>query len=450
MLRLLLAFALVAAALPAQRATTRRGPPTPATKAPAPDRWPLAAVHISGNKVFPTDAIVRATGLQLGAAVNKGDFQRALERLTATGAFETASFHYDPEGEKLAVTFEVQEVVDLYPVGFERLDVPDAELMKVLGERVPLFGPQAPATGVMVKRIIDTLEAYLAAKNQKTEIVGRVLAAPGSGGKLQMTFRPMEPPPVVTFVKFEGSTLLRAEDLQKAFFQTAVGVPYTEARLNELLENNIRLLFEEKGRLQVHFGPLRAEPSQEATGVVVTVPVRDGDEFHFGRVGIAGNAYVSPKELVRLAKLNEGELANFALVHKASADIERRCQREGYMHAKVTVERKLDEKAKTVDLVFRVGEGDRYTLRRLTIKGLDLIGEDAVRKRWAIKPGQPFDGAYPETFLQRIEEEGMFDQLGKTVPHVQVDEEKKAVDVELEFKAAAPAEKRRRRRPEQS
>ncbi len=91
-------------------------------------------------------------------------------------------------------------------------------------------------------------------------------------------------------------------------------------------------------------------------------------------------------------------------------------------------------------------EGDQYTLRTLTIKGLDMIAEDAVRKRWAIKLGQPFDGEYPENFLKRIEEDGMFDQLGKTIPRVQVDEENKAVDIALEFTAAPPREKRGRRR----
>ena len=78
------------------------------------------------------------------------------------------------------------------------------------------------------------------------------------------------------------------------------------------------------------------------------------------------------------------------------------------------------------------------TFRTLEIKGLDINGEAAVRKRWGIKRGQPFDGAYPELFLKRIQEEAMFDRLAKTNSRIRVDEAAKAVDVELDFKGEAP------------
>src|SRR5713226_8430292 len=141
------------------RPAVRKKAPASAPVRPAADRWPLAAIAVTGNKVFPTETIVKASGLKLGDRVRLEDLRRAVDRLTATGAFETISFRYGPEGEKIAVTFEVQEVIDLYPVGFERLGIPDAELRKVLAERVPLFGPQVAATGPMVKHIVEAIQA---------------------------------------------------------------------------------------------------------------------------------------------------------------------------------------------------------------------------------------------------------------------------------------------------
>ncbi len=415
--------------------------PAARKKAPASERWPLAAIHVTGNKVFPSEAIVKASGLKLGEVVRVVDLQRAVDRLTATGAFETISFRYGPEGEKLGVTFEVQEVIDLYPVAFERLGIPDAELGKVLAERVPLFGPHAPATGPMVKRIADAIQAYLAEKGKGAAVAGKLL--PDANGKLVMTFRSTEALPVVTFVRFEKMTVLTAEDLQKAFYQTALGVPYTEERLLELLDSNIRLLFEEKGRLRVRFGPLRTEESKQATGVEVIVPVEEGDGFHFGKVQFTGNKLLPERTLARMVKLEEGELANFALVNQGVTEVEGRYHHEGYMQAKATVQRTLDDGKKTVDLLIGIREGDQYTMRALTIKGLDINAEAAVRQRWAIKRGQPFDGTYPEIFLKRIEEEAMFEGLGKTAFHIQVDEAAKMVNVELVFQGAPPARRKR-------
>ncbi len=416
------------------RPAVRKKGPASAPVRPAVERWPLAAIDVTGNKVFPTEAIVKASGLKLGDRVRLEDLRRAVDRLTSTGAFETISFRYGPEGEKIAVTFEVQEVIDLYPVAFERLGIPDAELRKVLAERMLLFGPQVAATGPMVKHIVDAIQAYLAEKGKSVPVAGKLL--PDANGKLVMTFRSAEALPVVTFVRFEKMTVISAEELQRAFYQKALGEPYTEERLLELLDANIRPLFEEKGRLRVRFGPLRTEESKQATGVEVIVPVEEGDEFHFGKVQFAGNKLLPERNLARMVKLEEGELANFALVNQGVAEIEGRYHHEGYMQVKVAAERAVDDSKKTVDILIRIREGGQYMMRTLKIKGLDINAEAAVRQRWAIKRGQPFDGAYPEIFLKRIEEEAMFEGLGKTAFHVQVDEAAKMVDVELVFQGA--------------
>ncbi len=417
---------LAAATLAAQRPAERKKTPAKPAAAATADSGTLTSVEVTGNKAFSAEVIARASGLETGRVVTSENLRRSVELLTATGAFETLSYRYRTEGGKLAVTFEVQEVADLYPVGFERLGKPDADLAKLLGDKVPLFGSQIPATGAMIKRIVDALEGSLGMK-----VAGRLL--PKAPGKLVMTFRPTEPPPVMAYVRFEGSAVLRAEDLQKAFYQVSVGVPYTEERLHELLDATARPLFEEKGRLQVRFGPFRTEESTEATGLLVNVPVADGDEFVFGKIRFAGQGLLAEKELERLAGLEEGELANFALVNKALAAIEARYQRGGYLKVKTAVERALSERTKTADLTIRIQQGDRYLFRRLEIKGLDINAGAAVSKRWGIQRGQPFDASYPEVFRKRIEEEGMFDQLAKTASRVTVDEEAKMVDVELVF-----------------
>lgn len=435
--RLLLCALLLAATVPAQRpAPRKKTAPKPATVKPAPDRWTLASVLVSGNKIFPSEAIVAASGLQPGATVQVPDLRRATDLLTDAGAFETLSYRYATKDDRLTVTFEVQEVPDLYPVGFQRLEVPDAELLRLLQEKVPLFGPHVPATGAMVKRIAGALQARLG-----FTIIGRLVSDPRRGA-LVMSFRPADAPPVVSFVKFEGSSVLRDVDLQKAFFQIAVGVPYTEDRLRELLDSTIRPLFEEKGRLKVSFGPLRTEPAKEIDGLIVTVPVEDGEEFLFGVVRFDGHEQLSAIELARMARIEEAEVANFALVNKALAAIDFRYRREGYLHAKAAFERTLIEKTHSVDLLIKIQEGSRYLFRRLEIKGLDINSAAAVRKRWALERGKPYDASYPDTFLKHIEQEAMFDRLAKTASRITIDEEAKMVDVEIEFKGEAPKPRR--------
>ena len=96
--------------------------------------------------------------------------------------------------------------------------------------------------------------------------------------------------------------------------------------------------------------------------------------------------------------------------------------------------------------------GKRFVYGTLDIKGLDILSEPVIRKMWTPKVGQPFNPEYPDFFLSRIREEGMFDNLGKTKSEVKLDDTSGTADVTLYFagEEPKPGEKRgtptRRRR----
>ena len=94
-------------------------------------------------------------------------------------------------------------------------------------------------------------------------------------------------------------------------------------------------------------------------------------------------------------------------------------------------DREVNDAERTVDIVLDVRPGDLYTFNKLTITGLDIVGEAAVKKRWDLKPGDAFNANYPKVFLSRVQR--MFDNLSKTDSKAKIDEESKKVDVELIF-----------------
>jgi hypothetical protein len=75
---------------------------------------------------------------------------------------------------------------------------------------------------------------------------------------------------------------------------------------------------------------------------------------------------------------------------------------------------------------------------KLTLVGLDLNGEAEINRIWALKEGKVFNPEYPDVFLGRIREEGLFDNLGKTKADVKVNEETHTADVTLTFGGAPP------------
>ena len=406
-----------------------------AAKHPPPDAneatrsFPLRAVNIVGNNHFAAEDIVAVTGLTIGSQVQPTDFQRAMGKLRNSGAFETLEFRYGPEDDGYQVTFTVQEVPELYPVAFREMGVPDEQLHALLKEKIPLYDKRVPPTGPLVKLIGNVLQRFWVQQGNDSKIVGSL--APTIEDEFEMVFQPPSAIKTIAFVTFENSGDMSALDLQRHFNQSAMGVPFSQPRLLELLHHNVRPLFEEKGRLGVTFCPCTSEPDTETQGILVRVHVEQGPLYVFGDTRFHEGVQFESTELSRRVKFQKGETANMRLVNESLAEMEKLLKAGGYLRAFGRYDREVNDSARTINIVLDIRPGDLYTFNKLTITGLDIVGEAAVKKRWDMKPGDSFNANYPKVFLSRVQR--MFDNLSKTDSKTKIDEESKKVDVELIF-----------------
>ena len=74
----------------------------------------------------------------------------------------------------------------------------------------------------------------------------------------------------------------------------------------------------------------------------------------------------------------------------------------------------------------------------LTLVGLDLESEAEINRIWTMKPGKPFNPDYADLFLQRVKEDGVFDNLGKTKADTKMNEQDHTADVTLTFTGGKP------------
>jgi len=169
-------------------------------------------------------------------------------------------------------------------------------------------------------------------------------------------------------------------------------------------------------------------------GVVIRVSVEEGPSFELGDVAIDNKTEVKSTELLKLGDFKKGDLANFDQVNEGVERIKKRLRRQGYMRASATVERKVNDENKTVDLVVHINEGSQFVFGKLNIEGLDLHGEAAIKKLWSLKEGKPFNAEYPDYFLVQVQERGLFDNLNKTRSAIAINEKEHTVDVTLSFR----------------
>lgn len=437
---LLVLFALAVAATAA--AQTPRKKSSGGKKATAqttelqPPSWKIEALAVEGNHNYTAAQILAASGLGVGQAVTKQDFDRARDRLIATGAFENAGYRYEPSQTSTGytVTLQVQEAQPVYPYMFEDLPANPKEMEAALRQSDLLFGPKIPATETLLKRYCAALEQYLAAKGYQDGVTARVSLE--NINDLMVVFRPATPPVTVAEVRFTGANVIPTVELQRAIHGIAIGSIYQESRFRQFLETTIRPLYEQRGRLRVAFPKLTTAPAPDVKGVIVTVQVSEGESYTLGDVNIEGAA--------GRVKFKTGEVADMLAAQDGVDQVLQQVRRLGYMKATALVERKLDDAKRVVNLKVRVTPGPQYTFGELTIQGLDINGEAAMRRMWGLQPGKPFDAGYPDFFLGRVRQEGMFDSLGDTKSLVKVNEDARTADVTLVFQGARPPARRQR------
>jgi outer membrane protein assembly factor BamA len=405
--------------------------------------FPIDSLTVEGNRSLSAGAIAEAAGLKRGDKGSSAIFDAARDRLIASGYFETVGYRFKPSATNgYDVTFEVQEIQTLLPVRVDALGATTDEVVAWLKTKDPLFTGRMPGTQEVLKRTAAEIEQYLETKNSPEKVAGKVVAT--AKDRFEIDFTPQRGLPAVAMVTFEGSKLIPAIDLRNKIAEVAFGQPFTESSFRVFLENQIRPLYEAKGYMHATFPKIVAEPSKDVTGVDVKVTIDEGVEYKLTRVAVAGKAESESARILRDAKLPKMTIANFDEVKDAAVRVQDSMKQEGYLDCRTSTESKADDEKKTVEFFIVVNTGPQYTFGTLTVNGLALDGEAAIRKLWSVRSGDPFPAKYPDYFVSRVKDDGFFDNLGDTRATPKIDREKHVVDVTLDFKYGTAEPKKQR------
>jgi outer membrane protein assembly factor BamA len=438
-----LAVLLLAACAGAQPPARRQGGEQP----PGPAAWPIEAIAVEGNKLYTKEAIIAVSGLRPGLPGAVQLLEMAKDRLLNSGYFEQVSYRYEPApgSNSYFASLVVVEIQQRYRWRIEELPVTEAEF-RAIGPRFnPLFGDLIPASQEALDRYGWLLGEMAKQKGANVQVAGAI--TPLGKDELIVLFRPKAPAAAVADVQFTGTEAVNPHILRQMIAPVAIGTPYSELRFREFLENQLRPVFDSVGRLRAKFDKLSTAPAQGLRGIVVTVAVEEGPEYKLANIEVSGSG-LSQSAIRAEGQFKVGERVNYSDVGKGMERILAQVKEGGYMKPSYRAQRKVNDSDNTVELLIEVLPGDRYEFGKLTIVGLELEGEHAVRKLWALKPGQPFRASYPDYFLERIRSDQVFDNLGKTKSEVKLDEAARVADVTLTFAGNEPKSgSGQRRRP---
>jgi outer membrane protein insertion porin family len=405
---------------------------------PAPAVFPLEALRVEGNQKLTVEKILAVAALKLGEPVIRTDFDQARKRLLATGAFQSVAYEFKPSSDDKGVdgVLRVIEVDAWFPYRFEDLPATDDALRAMLRKQEPILDDRIPATKEVIVRYVSAIGEFLGGK---VEVTGKVIS--DVADQPAIVFRPPGARPNIAEVHFIGNDVLPTSALVSSLSQVAVGVPYSDVTMHQLLDASTRAQYEERGRVGVSFPKIAVEKAPKIDGVSVTISVKEGDSYNLGTVKVTG---VPPEEadgIKNIGKWRSGDIAKLEEVRSGAIKIASRLRSDGYLNVTQKTDHTIHEDNHTVDALITVNPGPQYHFGKLTIEGLDLLTEPQIRKAWVMSLGAPFRPDYPDQFLKDLRAQGVFENLGETRAEKTVNEKTRIVDLKLFFGAAKPKER---------
>jgi outer membrane protein insertion porin family len=393
----------------------------------------LHSLTVKGNHLYSSADIAKYSGLKIGQRVTGAIFEQARTKLQSTELFNNVSdtFRFVGSPPAYDLTIEVAENEQLFPMRFERLGVSSDAVQHYLHDHVDLYADRIPGTEGVLKRYTAAVQEFIAQTDPSMKVKARL--SNDDPKELAVLFAPDAPVPTISQVIVTGNQAVDTGAILRAVNQVAIGVPLSDTRLKLILEGAIRPLYAAKGYAAVTFPRVETEPSKTDRGVVVKVEIKDGPVFKFGAVRFHGSG-MDEEEIRSNIPFKPGQAFNGQQVDAFRLDLVHRMKRRGLLDASVTTETQPDDSKRVVDVTYNVSAGAVYNFQKLDVQGLDVTSAPVVARLWGEKPGNPFNPDYPDFFLKRVQEQGLFDNLSDTRSDYTADAASHAVTVHLYFK----------------
>lgn len=330
------------------------------------------------------------------------DFQVAANKLVATGAFASVGYKYVPEGSGVAVEFNLEDAERNFPCRFENFVwATDDEMLKAIGERVPLFHGRVSESGEMLQTVSDALTAWLTQKGFGGHAIFRIHGE-DMGRKLDAVSFFVEgvPMPIRKIELTNAPNLPQAD--KEAVIKSMLGNDYEATVASEGMRFRLLPLYRKRGYLKADTTApvlklMGADPKKPE--IALTFAVTEGQQYVLKSFSWTGNSALPPAALEKIMKVKRGVPADAEQLVFDMEAIQRLYGTRGYLTAQVEPKPKLDDQARTVDYELAIKEGALYHMGKLDITGVDDGMRSKLVKNWKMKEGEAYNSEYINDFL---------------------------------------------------
>ncbi|MGI1661801.1 outer membrane protein assembly factor BamA [Palleronia sp. KMU-117] len=364
---------------------------------------------VEGNQRIEPASVLSFAGLAPGQTLSAGQVNDALQRVIASGFFETVEF--EPRGDTLVIRVVERPTISAISIeGNARID--DEDLLPLLtsaGSRVFT----ADAAEADAQAIIS---AYEARGRFVASVTPKIIRRPDN--RVDLVFEVVEGNVVeIERISFVGNTQFSDRRLRRVLASKQAGLLRSLVSSDTFVADRIafdrRLLtdfYQSRGFIDFVVLDVASEFSRERNATFLTFTVREGQKFEFNNIRVSTllPEVVLP-EFERVVNIRAGQTYSPVAIQNLIDRLENVATNNQLDFVRVDPVITRDDRNQTVNVDFQLVRGPRIFVERIDIEGNATTLDQVIRQQFRVVEGDPFNPREIQRATERIRALGFFE-----------------------------------------
>ncbi|GBD37910.1 Outer membrane protein assembly factor BamA [bacterium HR37] len=395
----------------------------------------IVGIDIRGNKKIEAELIRMNISAKVGEPLSTDVVRRDIKNIYKLGFFEDVIAEVErlPEGVRLIyVVKEKPVVVDLRIRGNKKIKTDKImEVVQVDEGRI-----------IDLEKVRRSAEAIEKLYSEKGIVPTRVdfTIEPRGEGMVSVIFDIEEGKKAfIKEVRFVGNRDIKSKELRKvvyskpkSFFSFITQRGVFNREEIERDTDRIRLLYLDRGYLDVNVSKPEIVYSEEKKGFIVTFRIEEGKQYSVGNVSFEGDLIAPESELLGLLKTKGGRIFSRSELAEDVSKLTTFYGDKGYAFANVEPRFKVNREELTVDITFSIEKGKLVYIRFIDIVGNTRTRDKVIRREIPIEEQQLYSSSKIQAIKGRVGRLGFFEEnIEVTTERVPDAEDKIDVNVKV-------------------
>ncbi len=374
----------------------------------------ISEIVIKGNKLTDTSAIMLVIKSKTGEALSAEKVNQDVKAIYKMGRFQDVNSGFTRTDKGVVLKYLVMErpiVREIRITGNKEISV-DKIREAIELKTNTIYSAKELASSVKKVKKLYTDEGFFLVD---------VAAAPEklAGNELTVVFKITEGSKIlIKTITFEGNKIFSARELrgmmqtkEKWFLSWITGAG---AYKEDALKNDVNIIADKyfnKGYVNVKIGEPKVELLNDKSGLQVTIPISEGEQFKAGTIDFKGDILDGKEILARKVKLKTGEIFSRGILRDDVFALTDMYADKGFAFANVTPLSKIDQEKKIVDITFDMEKGNKIYIERINIGGNTKTRDKVIRREFKIGEGSLYNSTAIKKTKQNLTNLGFFEEV---------------------------------------